>query len=579
VTSAHGRWPGLSRRDLPFAVAMAFALLVHVPALLMPFTIDDFAQREMVTGAYPSAHPGAFGLYDFIDDANRGALLDRGIVPWWTHPHLVVRFLRPLSSLTLALDYRLAPESAWWGHVHSLLWWGAAVVLVYLLLARLLPRRVARLGVFVFAVSPCHAIPLAWLANREALVSVALGTAALVEYVMWRGERRLRDGLATLALFGLAMAAGEYSLCFAGYVVAFEVVQRRESVARRAIGLAPFVVPAIAYLLARAALHYGAKNGGMYHDPFWNFGGFAPGALFRLVVLLTTAWLGLDEVTGLVTPGLELAAMVAVTGALLVVPVRCALRALDEPARGSVAWLAIGSFLSLLPLLAVEPSARLLGSAMTGISAVVALVIDRAWFPPQPEPRRGVAEFAGFVALAVAFVHLVRAPATTLLNTRTTIQVARATMRGMDWVREHMGGKSSVVVLRADSLTSVIFAPCTVGGDVQWRVLSYETPHVLVLRTGERSLEVVASPRPAFTMGPREVFRDNDGSLRAGDSVAVAGMRATVLQLDKDGMPRRVRYDFDRDLSDPSILWINETRAGFEEEPVPQKGQGEPITP
>lgn len=166
----------------------AFALLVHVPALFMPFTIDDFAHRVMLEGDYPSAHPGPSSLYDFVDDANRDALMERGILPWWTHPHLVVRFLRPLSSLTLAFDYRVSRNGAWWGHLHSLLWWAAACGLVYVLLERTFSRRVAQLGVLAYALAPCHVIPLAWLANREALVSTTLGAAGLLLYTQWRRD-------------------------------------------------------------------------------------------------------------------------------------------------------------------------------------------------------------------------------------------------------------------------------------------------------------------------------------------------------------------------------------------------------
>jgi hypothetical protein len=110
---------------------------------------------------------------------------------------------------------------------------------------------------------------------------------------------------------------------------------------------------------------------------------------------------------------------------------------------------------------------------------------------------------------------------------------------------------------------------------IPWRVLSYEAGRVLVLRTSDRSVELVASPRPIFPMGPREVFRDFDASLRAGDVVQMDGMKATVVQLDKDGFARRVRFDFDRSLDDPSILWLKESDGGFVEQPPPKTGYGD----
>ncbi len=573
-----------SWRNLPgvvFGVAVLFALVVHVPGLFTPFTIDDFAHMKMIDGGYPSSHSIPFGLYDFIDDTNRDALLDTGIMPWWTHPHLVVRFLRPLSSLTLFADYRTFGAHPFWGHAHSLLWWAAAAIAVYVLLERSFSRRVARLGVIVFALAPCHVIPLAWLANREALVSTALGAFALVFYSRWRHERRPRDGLASTVLFALAMAAGEYSLCFAGYVLAIELVRRRESLGRRFTGISTFLVPSVVYLAARGALHYGARGGGMYHDPFWNFVGFARGVPRRFAVLLCTGWLGVDEFSLLLSSGVVLGATVVIAVLLLTLPVRRAFGGLNEPATADATWLLVGSILACIPMLAVEPSARLLGAPMIGIAAVVALVMDRAWFPPSPEPRGGPGELAALVAIALAFVHFVLAPLTTVQNTARMIDVASSIEKRMGWVRDHAAGRSTLVVMHAESLTTAIFAPCIldIPNDVRWRVLSYEGGRVLVLRTGERTLEFVGSYSPLFQMGPRQVFRDYDGSLHVGDRVVLDGMKATVLQLDKDGMPRRVRYEFDRPLDDPSILWLKETGEGFEEVPVPQKGQGEPIGP
>jgi hypothetical protein len=578
--------PGVVARrfDVVFAVAVALVVMVRVPALFTPFTIDDYAHMAMVEGDYPTTHPGPFGMYDFIDDSNRDELIERGIMPWWTHPRLIFRCFRPLSSLLLYADYRLLRHSAVLGHAHSLAWWAMASLGVYALLRRSFSPRVARIGGLVFALAPCHVIPLGWVANREALVSTAIGAAALIAYARWRENMKARDGAIATVLFSLAMLAGEYSTCFGGYVVAMEVTalrRRGESLPRRLLGVATFLVPTIAYLAARSALHYGARFGGMYHDPFWDFARFARGALHRLAVLLCTGWLGVDELRALLMPDRVIAALIVATAAILVVPARRAFGDLDPRQRANAAWFLLGSWLSLLPMLAVEPSARLLGAAMIGIGGVLAVIIDRAWFPPRPEGRRGAPEFCALVALVLAFIHIVRAPLDDWLGTRFTTQIASAIQDRMAWARAHAAGRTEIVVVRAELFTTVIWAPCMLGGgkDLRWRVLSYEAGRVLMLRTGERTLELVASPRPIFPMGTRQVFRDFDGSLQPGDVVELGDMKATTLQLDKDGMARRVRFEFDRSLDDPSILWLKESEGGFTEQELPKAGFGEPIGP
>src|SRR5579883_3327065 len=183
----------LTHRRLLVLVA-TIAVLVHLPVLLTPYVLDDHVQAAMIDGSFPVAR-SPFDLYDFVDDGDRQPLLDRGILPWWTHPGLTVRFLRPLSSALLWADHRLFGRDPAAAHVHSLLWWALASAGVYLLLTRLLGRRAALLGGAAYAFSPCHAIPLVWVANREALVATALGVLGLIAHVRWRERGRVGDAV------------------------------------------------------------------------------------------------------------------------------------------------------------------------------------------------------------------------------------------------------------------------------------------------------------------------------------------------------------------------------------------------
>src|SRR5207248_7068483 len=97
--------------------------------------------------------------------------------------------------------------------------------------------------------------------------------------------------------FTLSMAVGEYTLCFAGYLLAIELVRRKEPVLRRIVGLGSFAVPAALYLTMRRAQHYGASGAGFYHDPLSSLGTYLRYAPRRAAVLLSSAWGGLDDVS------------------------------------------------------------------------------------------------------------------------------------------------------------------------------------------------------------------------------------------------------------------------------------------
>jgi hypothetical protein len=297
-------------------------------------------------------------------------------------------------------------------------------------------------------------------------------------------------------------------------------------------------------------------------------------------MLLGEAWLGVDD-TWAASSSWALALLGVGTVALLAVPVARLLRALDGEERRRATWLLAGSVLSLAPMLSVAPSVRLLAVSMIGVSAVVGLLLDRAWFPPTPLPRRGAAEWASLVALLLGFAHFVRGPLDTCLMEKNTIQASMTLADRIAWLRAHIDrAKSTVFVVRADTAETVLWAPMMLGDAAppHWRVLSFASGRSLLLRTGDKSLELVASDRPLYHVGPDDLFRSYD-ALRPGDSVTLEGMRATVLKVDDDDMPRRLRFEMDRDLDDPSYQWITEDDDGFREEKLPPKGYGQPVPP
>src|SRR6185369_5071046 len=104
-------------------------------------------------------------------------------LPWWSAPDLKLAFCRPLSALSLWLDYRLFPNSPALMHAESLLWFAALLGVVTFLYRRLLaPAWVAGLAALLYAVDPGHAVPVAWLANRNAVFATLFGVLALLAH-------------------------------------------------------------------------------------------------------------------------------------------------------------------------------------------------------------------------------------------------------------------------------------------------------------------------------------------------------------------------------------------------------------
>jgi hypothetical protein len=570
------------RNWLALALLVLAGAIIYLPSLRSPFLLDDYLHASMIDGTFP-AHRSPFDLYNFVNDADRSILVERGMLPWWSHPRLVIRFFRPLSSALIWADHRLLGNGPIPLHVHSFLWWVAAVFAARALFRRLFSERVAWIATVIFALAPCHALPLAWLANREALVSLTFGAFGLVAYVRFREQRAALDGGFAAALFGLSLLGGEYGLSLTGYVLAFEIVRRRESILRRASGLLAFVVPVAAYLTARSARHYGSIGSGFYSDPL-----HAPAAYFhtaprRFVMLLADAWLSLDnETLSSSTPAWLLALGAVLAVAILFVPIRRLLADLPETERRAASFLLLGSILALAPMLAVVPSPRLLGASLLGVAPIVALLLDRAWFPLEIAPRRGHVELTGLVALLLGFAHLVHAPLTSWL-------VGRHFQRSASLFADHAAelrarlddpAHTDVVIMRG--MGGAFFLPFALDHfgqlPARWRILA-QTGHALALRRGPRTLDIIVPPdQSVFPPGQNNLFRNDEIKMAAGDTFTVPGMHVTVLEVGPDG-PRTIRYQFDRDLEAAPLVWITEKYEGFPDAAPPKIGFGSTFDP
>ncbi len=573
-----------SRRPLlELAFLFAIGAALFSPAVLTPLFLDDYLQGAMVEGTFPSPR-SPFNLYDFVNDHDRGPLTERGLLPWWSHPKLAIRFFRPLSSALLWIDHRVFSHAPLPMHLHSLFWWAAAVLAVRALYKQIFSPRVTLFATAIFALAPCHALPLAWVANRETLVSLVFGALALASQWRWRKTRRPRDGAVAALLFVVSLlCGGEYALCFGGYVLAMDVVVR-ETAPRRVVGWAPFLVPAITYLAVRGALGYGTAGSGFYSDPISDPGAFLAGAPSHAVALLAFGWLTVDaEAWRLGLARWLLAAIVCGVAAGLVIPVRRALAALTPPARDAALWLLVGSALALVPTLAVVPARRLLGVSMVGVSIVVALLLERAWFPAEGEAnvsRGRAASLASLAALALGFAHLVHGPGTAWRESRQHRADAKDFQSRVGTLRARVGDPTRAEVGVVRGLAGAFFAPFALDPrgrtPRRWNVLSH-AGHVLALRRDALTIDLIAvEGRGLFPIGERNLFRSKDAPLKAGDTIAVRGLQVTVLETGEAG-PRSARFVFDTDPG--AFTWINDTFEDTIAVELPQPGFGEPFEP
>jgi hypothetical protein len=548
--------------------ALAAGVAVNRAALRATFSLDDFAQRAMIEGTL-TPRRGLFNLYDLIADDNRAALVDRGVIPWWSEPNLTIRFLRPLPSLLVWVDHRLFGNEAFGPHVLSFLWWAMAVLAAHVLFRTAVGKRAAWIATVVFALSPTLAIPIVWLANRAVLLTLTFGALALALYVRWRDARSRGLGLATIGAFAATALTGEYALCFLGYLIAFELCRRGEPIRRRLVGMLPALGPLLLYAAVRAVLGYGTAGTGFYRDPTTDLGTYLQALPRTFSALLASAWLLTDVTMPWFASHFVQALLVVGAGVLMVGTIRKARR---QTSPGGASWLACGAVVALLPVAATEPTRRLLAVAALGISgaigALLAEAADRIRARARPALVVGVAAVAGLI-------HLIVAPLQTRRQSYDEVVEQSQSIARFTTVPQRARSVDTALVVRANNGLTALSAPFILREDApkHWLVLSHTFGQVAAIRTSASSVDLVQEGNAAlFPLGPTGLVRTTP--FRVGDVVETVALRATVLRVDEVGGPLAVHYEFNRDLDSSDVAWISESRSGFSHVIPPSVGIG-----
>src|SRR5689334_11964035 len=154
------------------ALVIGAALALRAPVLRTGFTVDDYAQLSMLTGAFPVERT-PFELFSFCKGTAEevASLRDAGFFPWWSHPALRVALFRPLSSALMWCDLHLFGADAFAYHLHGACWWVVMMALLAAVLRRVLPAVPAVLALCICAAHPGHIMFLGWIANRNAVVA------------------------------------------------------------------------------------------------------------------------------------------------------------------------------------------------------------------------------------------------------------------------------------------------------------------------------------------------------------------------------------------------------------------------
>lgn len=505
-------------------------------------------------------------------------LIEQGIFPWWTDPELRLTFFRPISSLSLWLDYSVWPNTPALMHLHSVLWFVLLLLAAHAAYAALYGenRRTANLALLLYAIDDARVTPIGWIANRNALTALAFGFLALALHHRWRAERQRGAGWLAPFAFALSLLSGEIGVQSGAYLFAYALCLDRARWPSRLLSLAPYALVVVAWRLVYDSLDHGARYAGVYIDIARDPARFAQLMPPRFIVLLLSQYAepfsDLWEVYPLLSAWLQ-PAVIALSA--LVLP---ALFALFRPLWRRdplVAFWALGSALAIIPACSTFPEDRLLTGPSLGAAALLSTFFGSVADNTYPRAGRWITR----AAMTLAVVHLCLAPVLLVLR-----------LQGIDVITHVLERSDSSIVRGAEAsrtTTVIINAPAAiVPAYFPWfrRARREALPeHFRWLATGEVPVRVERVDAHTLKVAPQggylidtsqRMFRRVERSPKVGSAVKLKDTHLEITRATPDGRPAEVAVRFAAPLDDPRFQWLQWGTHEYVPFKVPEVGKG-----
>ena len=422
---------------------------------------------------------------------------------------------------------------------------------------------VAGLAALMYAIDGAHAVPAAYLANRNALIACCFGFLSVLAFVRWRKHGHATTRWVSVLMLALSLSADEMGLATVAYLFSYALTVDRDGIRARLMRLLPHGGVLGAWALIYKLGNFGSHGSGFYLDPLRDPLGFAGSFCQRAAFLLMGQWSPLPaEMSMANAPGTSaffhlsvfsfaIAAIVAVLFIPLVVR--------DRVAR----FWGLGALLSLIPIAAVGPENRLLGFVGLGSMALLAQLTQAlfagSFVASVPRVWKG---FAWAATLLLLLLHLVAAPLLGIARIAYQANVSSRMERAMASVPSdpQIASQDLVLINPPDHiyLVTAIWAVKRLENlPMPRHMRALSTGGTLeVTRVGPRSLRV-RFPDGFFPTAFSRYVRSPNERFSAGQHFELPGFSVVVESLDAQGDPEQVLYEFPVPLEDPSLRWMS----------------------
>ena len=567
------------------------AVLITLPALRHGLLIDDLTHRAHLLDPARKGEPlrnsgimpenasrlsaAMANLFVFLPAEKMQWAIHNGHLPWWTYEGCKAAFWRPLTSLSLWLDYQLYPDWPAMMRIHSLLWFAAAILLLTILYRRLMgPTWIAGLAALLYVLDENTYITVALIAHRNSLMALVFGLLGLLAYHRWRSDGWLAGAILAPLCLAMSLLSAEAGLGAAAYLAAYALILDRSKWCRRLPALLPSVMVVVLWRLLYTGLGYGVCAGRLYMDPGADPLAFAGAVAERAPILLLGQWC--------VPPAFvynyfsdsarQVYWLAAVAFFVFVLAMLVPLLRRNRVARF---WL-VGSLLAVIPICATIPWGRNLVFVGIGAMGLTAQFVAALFRPESCAPARCLYRWPAWALCAL--VLLAQIPFAGLVRAVWPAVYSNSVNSSAEFVRVDsppVRADQDLVVVRAP--VPMFFLALPIYCDAEGRpiprsvaVLAGIVP-IEVTRTDARTLRVRAVTGNLLWSEQREdiplhwayflhdfnsTLRDEQHPMQPGRRMKLKHMSVEVTHVDADGMPVEAVFRFPANLDDPSLRWV-----------------------
>jgi len=595
-------------------IVFIVAILLYAPFLFSGFFQDDYGFRLQFSPDVYKKHNiseevmrimrnSPLNLYGFSWDSSARFSFeqDKGFAPWWASDQIKTNFFRPLSSLTLAFDFSLWPDTPLLMHIHSLLWFCLLIVLAYRLYRSISGSAVvAGISILLVVLDDVFSGPAGWISNRHALIAMVFCVLCVWLYHQGVSKQKWPYVAGACGVYALALLSSEMGLVTFAYLFAYLLVLDRDKWLGRVKRIIPFVLITVVWRLAYIGLGYGARGTLLYIDPLLSPVDFITQLLTRYPVLLFSA-VGLPVADVLIAFSPQAMGVVA---AVFLIPLGLLVLAVYpilKTHRTSAFWL-LGLLAAIVPLVSGIPQSRNLGLVSLGVMGLAGqLLVDVA-----TARKTGPLTTFQLVLLKIAtpillILYLVVSPLLVISNPATTQMSAETQASAADFGSAPELAEQHLYVINPPGAMSFmaglfqrLFTDEPFPASINYLSSGFTPVHI------ERvdAQTIIVTPDGGYTPLPglivddktgmvthvhlENVYRALDGfhynpqnPMQVGQVVALSEVMVEVTEMTGDGRIAQAAFTFAHPLDDNRYVWLlwNEATSAYERVQMPPVGE------